>query len=223
MIKAIIFDLFETLITERVSDKYTSRKCANDLGVDYSLFREYWEANHHLMFTGLCSYEQVLEIICKQAGVALTAEKLSAIIKRRKETKRQCFEYRHIEILNMLKELKAMGYQLALCSNCFSLEAEAYRKSELPHYFDASVLSWETGYAKPDSEIYRQCVDNLQLLPQECLYIGDGGSRELYGAEAFGMKPLRAMWFIDKYSGKYDEMPFKQVHNPLEVIKICEV
>jgi hypothetical protein len=34
MIKAVIFDLFETLITEWVSDKYTSRKCAADLGVD---------------------------------------------------------------------------------------------------------------------------------------------------------------------------------------------
>lgn len=220
MIKAVIFDLFETLITEWVSDKYTSRKCAEDLGVDYALFREVWESLHRRMYTGLCTYEQALGIICDKAGVALTSDKLAYCTGRRTETKAQCFRYPHDDIMHMLDSLKSKGARLALCSNCYSEEAAELHSTRLYRLFDAVILSYEAGCAKPDASIYGLCTEKLSVSPGECLYIGDGGSRELYGAEAAGMKPFRAMWFIDQYKKQAEPMPFMQIHQPREVIEL---
>ncbi len=40
--KAVIFDLFETLITEWGHEKYTKRKMCADLGVDKDCFDPFW-------------------------------------------------------------------------------------------------------------------------------------------------------------------------------------
>jgi putative hydrolase of the HAD superfamily len=49
----------------------------------------------------------------------------------------------------------------------------------------------EVGVCKPDPRIYRAACEQLKVDPRECLYVGDGGSRELTGAAAVGMTPVR--------------------------------
>ena len=61
--------------------------------------------------------------------------------------------------------------------------------------FDEAIISYEQGIRKPDPEIYQCMIERLNLKPDECLYVGDGGSRELYGAKEVGMRPLQCTWF----------------------------
>ena len=49
---AIIFDLFETLVTEWGRPKYLTREVATDLGVDYHAFRHEWGALGRDRFLG---------------------------------------------------------------------------------------------------------------------------------------------------------------------------
>ena len=51
-LKAVIFDLFETLITEWTHEKYTKIKMALDLNVNYDLFKAEWESLHRVMYLG---------------------------------------------------------------------------------------------------------------------------------------------------------------------------
>jgi putative hydrolase of the HAD superfamily len=37
----------------------------------------------------------------------------------------------------------------------------------------------------------------LKVTPEECLYIGDGGSHELEGARSLGMQAIQCTWFRD--------------------------
>ncbi|MGN1345799.1 MAG: hypothetical protein ACI4V1_03380, partial [Eubacteriales bacterium] len=60
----------------------------------------------------------------------------------------------------------------------------------------------------------------LAVAPEDCIFIGDGGSRELYGALEAGMTPLRAMWFLDGHQPS--SMPFEEVGRPEEVPERCE-
>ena len=53
----------------------------------------------------------------------------------------------------------------------------------------------EQGLSKPDPAIYQRMLDALKLSPEECLYVGDGGSRELYAARDIGMQTLQCTWF----------------------------
>lgn len=219
MNKAVVFDLYETLITEWASDKYTSRKCAADLGIELGLFRDIWEACHKQMDIGAYTYRQVLMRICTVAGITPAPETLDLCESKRIASKNQCFAFPNGEVLKMLAALKAARTKLALCSNCSFDEVHDFDKSDLSKYFDAVVFSYEAGVAKPDEKIYRICADKLAILPSECLYVGDGGSHELYGAQSVGMKPLRAMWFLNQYAKKVDPMPFCMAGKPEMVFR----
>ena len=43
--KAVLFDLFETLMTEWGHKKYTKSEMSSDLGVDQALFNQCWDEN----------------------------------------------------------------------------------------------------------------------------------------------------------------------------------
>ena len=95
----------------------------------------------------------------------------------------------------MLDELKRRGIKIGLITNTFSDERDMIRSSRLFPYFDEAIISYEQGIRKPDPEIYQCMIERLNLKPEECLYVGDGGSRELYGAKEAGMRPLQCTWF----------------------------
>ena len=43
---------------------------------------------------------------------------------------------------------------------------------------------------KPDPRIYQLTAERLEVRPEECLFVGDGGSQELSGALSVGMHPV---------------------------------
>ena len=69
------------------------------------------------------------------------------------------------------------------------------KASALFPYFDVALISYEQGICKPDPAMYQRMIEQLGVAPDECLYVGDGGSRELYGARDAGMKALQCTWF----------------------------
>lgn len=218
MIKAVIFDLYETLITEWVSRKYLSSQCARELGIDPALFRKMWESHHHAMDTGRLIYRQVLADILTAAGKTPDNALIAACEQKRITGKNDCFTQPDESVLQMLFSLKQQGLKLALCSNCSADEVEGLFDSPLYPLFDAVILSYQVGLVKPDKQIYLHCANQFSLLPEECLFVGDGGSRELYGAQEAGMHPLRALWFPEKYHTEIAAMPFPAAHTPQDVL-----
>ena len=73
---------------------------------------------------------------------------------------------------------------------------------------------------KPDPAIFRLSMDALGASPDECLYVGDGGSDELAAARALGMRAIQATWYMDgdpaQPVGRLAEFP--QAANPMDVI-----
>ena len=49
---------------------------------------------------------------------------------------------------------------------------------------------------KPAPAIFRQCAQMLDVKPEDCLYVGDGGSQELTAARALGMRAVQAAWYL---------------------------
>ncbi len=43
---------------------------------------------------------------------------------------------------------------------------------------------------KPSRRIYEIACERLKVQPQQCLYVGDGSSKELTGAASVGMLPI---------------------------------
>ena len=90
-----------------------------------------------------------------------------------------------------LDALRARGARLGLVSDCSAETPAVWPDSPLAGYFDAVSFSSETGVRKPGAEAYLVAVRALGAEPAECLFVGDGGSHELTGAAALGMRAVR--------------------------------
>ena len=57
-------------------------------------------------------------------------------------------------------------------------------------FVDAASFSCVTGIRKPDAAAYLMATDRLRVAPEDCVYVGDGGSHELAGARTLGMQAV---------------------------------
>ena len=221
MIKAVIFDMYETLITLLGSSCYRSTQMAEDAGIPKEDFQKRWRMTEEDRTTGGVTVDEVIEDILK-ANNCFTVEKLKTIMEKRIRYKREVFEHMHPEIIPLLETLKSKGYKIGLISNCHSEEAMVIKQSILFPYFDAVCLSYEEGIKKPDHRIYERCMEKLCVAADDCLYVGDGGSRELETAREIGMHPVQAVWYLKEGTiqptGRMKE--FTNIENPLRVIEI---
>lgn len=217
MIKAVIFDMYETLITHYRSPLYFGVQMAADAGISESVFLPRWRKTEQDRTLGRVTFEEVIEAILKENN-CYTKQLFHKIVEKRIATQTECFHHLHEEIIPMLTALKGQGMRVGLISNCFSEEAKIIRQSELFPYFDVECLSYEQGVAKPDEEIYHRCMEALGVRAEECIYVGDGGSRELETAGSLGMRVVQAVW----YGAKRME-GFVQIMRPMDIIGFVEV
>lgn len=221
MIRAVVFDMFETLITHyhEQGPLYFSNDMAVDANVPVEAFRATWRKTEPDRSTGKLSLEEVLTHILQEHGV-YSDSLLAHMIARRVHIAEECFCHLHPEILPLLEELRKRDLAIGLISNCFSEEASVIRKSKLFPYFDAVTLSYEVGCKKPDPNIYHHCLKNLGISPAETLYIGDGGSRELEAAKDLGMTALQACWYLKENTTQPSKRNsgFPQLEKPLDVL-----
>jgi putative hydrolase of the HAD superfamily len=89
--------------------------------------------------------------------------------------------------VEVLSALKSKGYKVGLISDCSVEIPMVFNETPLAHLFDSTIFSCSVGVKKPDPRIYAIACQQLGVAPEKCLYIGDGGSRELTGAEKAGM------------------------------------
>lgn len=220
MIRAVIFDMFETLVTFFETPLYFGAQIAKDAGIPEEDFNVLWRPTEHARSIGEMTLEQTLEMILREHG-RYSEKLIQDIVTKRIASKQDCFRHIHSDIVPMLAKLKEKGILIGLISNCYSEEVEAIRNSDLFPYFDAVFLSYEQGVWKPDEEIFTRCMKKLSINAEECLYIGDGGSYELETARKLGMTALQAVWYFkDEFSHlaeRYED--FVQLQTPMEVLK----
>ena len=116
--KAVIFDLFETLITEWGHKKYTKNEMCADLGLERGRFDAYWDEKEAERYIGEISFPESILYVCGKCGKPVDDSTLSLIIRKRTETKSLCFEHVHPDVYGLLDRLKAAGYKLAIPKEC---------------------------------------------------------------------------------------------------------
>jgi putative hydrolase of the HAD superfamily len=73
-----------------------------------------------------------------------------------------------------VRKLAADGHRLILFSNTNGIHCP-WMFGEYPQFsvFKEAVLSFETGFVKPEPEIYQWAIEKHQLIPEEIFYIDD--------------------------------------------------
>ena len=225
MIKAVIFDMFETLVTLFQGKTYFSEDIAADLGIGMNDFRREWHVTEKDRSTGKYTIGEGLAIALKQLGV-YSEDKVKLAAEHRKQALTDTFTAIPEETVNLLRDLRKAGKKTGLITNTFSDERDFIRESELYPLFDAALISYEQGICKPAPELFRRMTELLGVEPGECLYVGDGGSRELFAAREAGMKAVQCTWFHDLAFEPHIPCPildeFEQAGHPSDILRIAE-
>ncbi|MGN9774485.1 HAD family hydrolase [Micromonospora sp. H33] len=188
--QAVLFDFFGTL-TRSVQRGAAHRTTADLLGCPPDVLVDVLDRTYYQRATGrLGTAEATLRWVCEQAGVRPSDEAVRSAVAARHRAVRADTRLRE-EAVPTLAALHRRGVRTGLVSDC-THELPAF----LPHLpidplLDVRVFSVQVGRCKPDPELYRAACRRLRLAPAACLYVGDGGSQELTGAERAGLTAVR--------------------------------
>ena len=207
--KAAVFDLYDTLIDNPFRSEEARRELSETaalLGVPEQEFMRGWSETFPRRETGgFATMEDNLEHIVRSAGGRVDAARIKAAADSRLEFTRRNFILLPGAV-EMLARLKATGRTIGLISNCGSLIPLIWRGTPLAPLVDAPVFSFSAGLRKPDPRIYSLACELLAVLPEDCLYVGDGGDGELTGASRAGMDAVLVHApAVDLNDGRHDD------------------
>ena len=187
MIKAIYFDLFFTLIVpiyEKTNNEYEI------LNLSVSEWEQYAENDilYHERALGFVKTEkEIIDKIVSLMPFEVSVIKKEQVLFAREQRMKNALQVISKEILDTLEKLKLNDIKLGLISNADCIDCKYWNQSPLFRYFNDSIFSCNVGLLKPDRQIYNLAMQRLDVSPDQCLYVGDGGSNELYGAKSAGM------------------------------------
>ena len=95
------------------------------------------------------------------------------------------------EVIGLIEKLKSEGFRLSILSNMFPYQAEVIKENNGYALFDDVFISCERGLKKPDLEFYELVIKEMNVSPEECLFIDDK-EENLLPAEKLGMKTVLA-------------------------------
>lgn len=196
MIKAIIFDLDNTLVDFMFLKRAAVDAAVNamiDAGLNLSPEKIKEKINSIYDAEGI-EYQQVFDKMLKEILGRVDYKIMSAgIVSYRKAREAALKPYPGV--LPALIELIKMGLKLAVVSDAPSKEAWL-RLSYInfQHFFDVVITYDETRERKPSPVPFNMALKELNLKADECLMIGDWAERDMVGAKAVGMKTVFARY-----------------------------
>jgi len=198
---AVLFDLFYTLIDmRRVSSGISTPEA---LGIDPAIWsRKVMEDSpHHALGTEVDAVESV-RVIAHAIDASLPLARIRAAAAARPARFREALLRVDPQVLAALARIRSLGLKLGLISNAGLDEVASWDDSPLAPLFDAALFSCHEKLMKPDPAMYLRATARLGVRPENCLFVGDGGSSEHEGANAVGM---RAVLFLALLQESYPE------------------
>ncbi len=193
-LRAVVFDLFGTLVEGWSRDTADLKldELAAVLDLDASSFRELMHTTYTLRATGQLGPPR--EMLRRLAGM-LQADPGPDRLERASELRVRQFHgvlrQPRAEVPSLLAVLRARSVPVGMITDCSGETPAVWERLPWARPIQAPVFSWTEGRRKPAAELYLAASERLGVDPRECVYIGDGGSHELSGAEAAGMRALQ--------------------------------
>lgn len=202
-IKAILFDLVGTLIYPKDPVGYVYSNIARSFGfeTDYlkldNAFYEIIQAEPKSV--GGEDAEKIWwrNIVLKTftlAGYNLENKFDSLFEEVFKTFSQKCAWAIYSDVIPALEALQAKHLQIGLISNFDSRLEIVLKELELFKYFHCLAYSGKVGFSKPDAKIFQHALKELNIIPEEALYVGDSLNIDYYPALDLGINAL----FIDR-------------------------
>ncbi len=200
-IKAIFFDLGETLVTQNIEDNMVTRRALKEIAKLlpqrasekdlFDIYRKGYRVNHslrsrHLVEIPVHSWmRQLLRNALGGEPDDMLVRKAISIIVSTRAANAIAFN----DAKPTLETLSKHARKLSIISNVSSHEValRILERVGLGKYFDTVVTSAQTGIRKPDPGIFLYALMELGLKPHEAMHVGDSEVHDVRGAKATGI------------------------------------
>ena len=216
MVNAVIFDLYETLVTQTGTAVPRGGALGESLGLDATAYRREWKQLRPQILRGQLTFQQALMEIGRRLDVVIPAELIQRASDERTRANAAVFQRVDPAIVALTRDLQQIGVRLATISNCMAEDAAPWSRSALAPQFACAVFSFVVGCVKPDPQIYLRAMEQMGVSAEKTLYIGDGGDDELAGAERAGLRAVQAGWFVVRAAS----IPGPLLANPQDVLRL---
>ena len=200
MIKAIIFDLDNTLI-DFMRIKKLSVEAAVTAMISAGLDMGKEEATRVLFSLydkyGI-EYQQIFQEFLSRVNKEIDYRILAAGIVAYRKLQSGLLEP-YPKVIPTLMRLKEKGLKLAILSDAPRLKAWI-RLSEMrmADFFDVVIAFEDTGQTKPSKAPFQKVLAELKFSANECLMIGDWPERDIEGAKGAGISTVFARYGTTK-------------------------
>ncbi|EZP76750.1 HAD-superfamily hydrolase [Parageobacillus genomosp. 1] len=100
-----------------------------------------------------------------------------------------CVPFPHL--VWMLEELKRKSLKLGIITNGKgAFQMHSIKALGIEGYFDTILISEWEGISKPDPRLFQRALDNLKVLANESVFVGDHPSNDIQAARNVGMKTI---------------------------------
>jgi putative hydrolase of the HAD superfamily len=196
MIKAIIFDLDNTLINFW-KFKTKSVDAAINAMINAGLGSNKGDARR--IIQGLyekrgMEYKYIFQELLREVEGKIDYRILShGLVAYRRTRGNLLVPYKGVK--PTLVALKRNGYKLAIISDAPRIKAWTRLVSmEIDNLFDVVVVFEDTGKTKPHSLPFSKAIKKLKVKPSQVLMVGDNIKRDIQGAKRLGMKTAFARY-----------------------------
>lgn len=166
MIKNIIFDIGNVLLNFKPREYMKELQLKDEIidNMDRIIFKDklWLEADRgtftiqeliNILIEKNPSYQQQIETVLNKNWVEIHTRKEDSI--------------------NYMKELKEIGYNIYLLSNCSKEAHDFIMKYDFIRLINGGVYSYELNICKPEKDIYLELVKKYNIKPEESIFIDD--------------------------------------------------
>ncbi len=224
MIKAVFFDLYQTLVRYQPSQAELEAAALKSFGIDVTA-----AALRHPILTAnefiyrqmavrplsrrsreetMALYSEYQRIVLKEAGINADEKIVLKLLGMMQQAKMDLVLFDDVPAA--LAGLKKRGLKLGLISNIEQDMSATLERLGLSSQLDFIVTSQDAGFTKPQPEIFRYALKKAGVQPAEAVYVGDQYQVDVIGADSAGLQGI----LIDRdnyYQEKIDSPKIKSL------------
>jgi len=209
MVKAVFFDLYNTLVRYEPPQEELEAQALKDFGIEArpDTFRRPLVAANEFIYQEIARrplsqrpreetmalYARYQEIVLTEAGIKAEPKLVYGLLGKMQQVKTKLALFD--DALPALSGLKERGLVLGLISNIERDMTGTLNELGLAPRLDVVVTSLDAGAAKPNPAIFQAALQKAQVKPEEAIYVGDQYQVDVLGARGAGLKGI----LLDRY------------------------
>lgn len=204
MIKAIFFDLYQTLIHYKPSQEELEADALNNLGIETTpaaLRLPILKANEYIYNQiakkplsqrskeeVIALYSEYQRVVLKEAGIPADEKIVMRLLGMMQQAKMDLVLFN--DVLPALDALKERNLIVGLLSNIEQDMTATLDKLGLTPKLDIIVTSQDAGFSKPRPEIFQYALDKAGVAAADAVYVGDQYQVDIIGSQGAGMQGI---------------------------------